>query len=222
MTKENCQEGSIPQSLDEKGAIPLILLGIGVAILMIVSFFIIFSTSGITQPSKPILTPKPEPTIVPMQPLSGDTQFIRVDLTVDLEKTRTIYCNSQFAESVQQESDQYKLELEKSAECINNFEEFSSARKINLKSCSDSCNTSHKKDAKKCQDDYDNQLIGDYDLPICVDEEMKTYNSCQDLCNTENRIILSAEYNNICQKPAVDESFRLEELSRKYCQDTPN
>ncbi len=206
----------------QEGMIPLFLLGIIVAVLMGVSIFIIFSSGGITQSVTPSPTAKAEPTATPNKRSNGGIQLVKVDITIDIGKTRTVYCDSQFAENIQQESDQFGLELEKSQECVDNYELDSTDKRGKLKICSAKCEASHSAEIKKCNQDFDNGYISDYDYRPCVDDSTTIYNSCLDQCGDNFRVKLRGEYNRDCQNPAVDQGFRVDDLLKQYCQNNPN
>ena len=206
------------------GAIPFIVLVIVVPILLIISFVIIFSTGGINFSSSPGSTPyptqRPEPTHTPKP--KGASTFVKVDLTIDLERNRVIYCDIDAAQNIQYESDNFYTQLERSAACLNSYAQYEASQSAKLSKCLVTCDTTRKGEIKKCNDDFDDQLYGEYDLINCTNDSDKKHMICKEQCNVGERVLTAAEYNTNCRTPSVDQSFRVDDLVKQYCQDRPN
>ena len=206
------------------GAIPFIVLVIVVPILLIISFVIIFSTGGINFSSSPGATPyptqRPEPSHTPKP--KGASTFVKVDLTVDLQRNRVIYCDIDAAQNVQAESDNLLTQLQKSELCLNSYAQYSASQSAKLSKCLGGCDTDHKTEIKKCNDDFEDQLYGEYDLVNCTNESDKKQMLCKEQCNVGERVLTIPEYNTNCRTPSVDQSFRVDDLVKQYCQDRPN
>ena len=125
----------------QRGAIPFIVLVIVVPILLIICFVIIFSTGGLnvgggtTKPQ--VQTPKPEPTYTPKP--KSQAEYIKIDLTVDLERTKKVYCYYENADTIKAQSEKLKLELQKSAVCLSSYDKYADDKSQKLNSCTNGC-----------------------------------------------------------------------------------
>jgi hypothetical protein len=213
----------MPSNNSQTGALPFIALVIVVPILLIISFVIIFSTGGINFSSSPNSTPiptqRPEPSHTPKP--KGASTFVKVDLTIDLVRNRTIYCDIDAAQNVQSESDNLLTQLQKSELCLNSYSQYDASQSAKLSKCLATCDSDHKIEIKKCNDDFDEQLYGEYDLVNCTNDSDKKHMLCKEQCNVEERVLTVPEYNTNCRTPSVDQSFRVDDLVKQYCQDHP-
>ncbi len=214
----------MPIGSSQTGAIPFIALAIVAPILLIICFVIIFSTGGISLSGSPQVTPiptqRPEPTISPKP--AGASTFVKVDQVIDLEHSKIIYCDVEAAKTVQEESNNFRKELQMSEKCLNSYEIYYDEQSAKLKSCLNSCDTANKSELKKCSKDFDDQLYGEYDLINCTNDSNDKLKVCKDGCNTGLRVLTLAEYNTNCRTPSVDQGFRLDDAVKQYCQDRPN
>lgn len=211
MPRNNSQQGFVP-------IVPLVVLSIGVlAIIAVIAFSIKSYLPSNSQTMSPLASSTPEPT-----PLGTKTSdFSKIELYVDLTKTRTVYCINQQADLINSENEQYKKELQTAQSCRSNFEVYAAEQTELLTSCTNDCESSQSARIKNCETTLQTTDPSDYYFLDCKRSSDELYNACSTTCKgyaTKSQV----EYNRDCQKPVVDQAFRIDDLVKKYCQNTPN
>ena len=154
---------------NQRGLVPLVpLIAIsvaGIAILLIL-FFSIKSFIPTTPETSLSTQPTPDPTSSSVK----NTDFTRVELALDLSKTRAMYCiNDQF-ELINKENEQYKIELRLAQECQKNYEKYSTETTAMRESCIEICESTQSASIKKCEVDVGTADDSDYNFLFCKND----------------------------------------------------